>query len=132
MNLWNVSRRRVDVPDRQVDRRVGRSGCRYQGGLINAGIPTIFPNAEDIAYSGTELQEAITGDEAALELETIRAYGAVKMGLINDVSEAQRGSTPKVAFVAPPKGVVSSGKVVEANEIDLLVRAMSMGTGIMR
>ncbi|RUO43381.1 2-methylaconitate cis-trans isomerase PrpF [Idiomarina aquatica] len=98
--------------------------------LINAGIPTIFLNAEDIGYSGTELQEAINGDEAALErFETIRAYGAVKMGLINDVSEAAaRQHTPKVAFVAPPKGyAASSGKVVEANEIDLLVRAMSMG-----
>lgn len=98
--------------------------------LINAGIPTIFLNAEDIGYSGTELQEAINGDEAALErFETIRAYGAVKMGLINDVSEAAaRQHTPKVAFVAPPKGyAASSGKVVEANEINLLVRAMSMG-----
>lgn len=98
--------------------------------LINAGIPTIFVNAESIGYTGTELQEAINSDPAALEkFETIRAHGAVKMGLIQDVSEAaKRQHTPKVAFVAPPKTYTSSsGKEVQAHDVDLLVRAMSMG-----
>ncbi|TDP38163.1 2-methylaconitate cis-trans isomerase [Idiomarina aquatica] len=98
--------------------------------LINAGIPTIFLNAEEIGYDGTELQEAINGDPAALErFETIRAYGAVKMGLIDDVAEAaNRQHTPKVAFVAPPKDyIASSGKKIAASDVDLLVRAMSMG-----
>jgi probable AcnD-accessory protein PrpF len=98
--------------------------------LINAGIPTIFVNAESIGYTGTELQEAINGDVKALEkFETIRAYGAVKMGLIKDVSEAaKRQHTPKVAFVAAPKTYTSSsGKVVNSGDVDLLVRAMSMG-----
>lgn len=98
--------------------------------MINAGIPTIFLNAEEIGYDGTELQEVINGSPEALErFETIRAYGAVKMGLIDDVAEAaNRQHTPKVAFVAPPKDyTASSGKVIKANDIDLLVRAMSMG-----
>ncbi|MDF1780445.1 MAG: 2-methylaconitate cis-trans isomerase PrpF [Alcanivoracaceae bacterium] len=98
--------------------------------MINAGIPTIFVNASDIGYTGAELQDAINGDEAALEkFETIRAYGALRMGLISDVSEAAaRQHTPKVAFVAPPKGYVSSsGKQVGAGDVDLLVRALSMG-----
>jgi probable AcnD-accessory protein PrpF len=98
--------------------------------LINAGIPTIFLNAEDIGYSGTELQQAINEDPAALaRFETIRAYGAVKMGLISDISEAvSRQHTPKVAFVAPAKAYVSSsGKDVSTADIDLLVRALSMG-----
>jgi 2-methylaconitate isomerase len=98
--------------------------------LINAGIPTVFVNAADIGYTGTELQEAINGDpEALARFETIRAHGAVKMGLIDDVSEAaNRQHTPKVAFVAPPASyTASSGKAVEAGEIDLLVRALSMG-----
>lgn len=98
--------------------------------LINAGIPTIFVNAESIGYTGTELQEAINSDVKALEkFETIRAYGAVKMGLIKDVSEAaKRQHTPKVAFVAAPKTYTSSsGKEVNAGDVDLLVRAMSMG-----
>tara|TARA_R110002126_G_scaffold285314_2_gene435582 strand:- start:11230 stop:12417 length:1188 start_codon:yes stop_codon:yes gene_type:complete len=98
--------------------------------LINAGIPTIFINAADVGYNGTELQEAINGDAAALQrFETIRAYGALKMGLINEVEQAAvRQHTPKVAFVAPPKGYVSSsGKEVAATDIDLLVRALSMG-----
>jgi 2-methylaconitate isomerase len=98
--------------------------------LINAGIPTIFVNAESIGYTGTELQEAINSDVKALEkFETIRAYGAVKMGLIKDVSEAaKRQHTPKVAFVAAPKPYTSSsGKEVNAGDVDLLVRAMSMG-----
>ena len=102
----------------------------FKATLINAGIPTIFINAADIGYTGTELQDAINGDAKALErFETIRAYGAVKMGLIKDISEAaKRQHTPKVAFVAPPADYVSSsGKAVKATDIDLLVRALSMG-----
>ena len=98
--------------------------------MINAGIPTIFVEAEAIGYTGTELQEAINGDAKAMaRFETIRAHGAVRMGLINHVDEAaKRQHTPKVAFVARPKDYVSSsGKPVAAADIDLLVRAMSMG-----
>ncbi|GAB3433142.1 2-methylaconitate cis-trans isomerase PrpF [Massilia solisilvae] len=98
--------------------------------MINAGIPTIFVNAEAIGYTGTELQEAINGDPKALAMfETIRAHGAVRMGLIKHVDEAaKRQHTPKVAFVAKPADyVASSGKPVKAGDIDLLVRAMSMG-----
>ena len=98
--------------------------------MINAGIPTVFINAADIGYTGTELQDDINNDVAALKkLETIRAYGAVKMGLITDISEAQaRQHTPKVAFVAAPLDyTASSGKMIEAGNINLLVRAMSMG-----
>jgi probable AcnD-accessory protein PrpF len=98
--------------------------------MINAGIPTIFVNASDIGYTGAELQDDINADEAALtKLESIRAHGAVKMGLINNINEAQaRQHTPKVAFVAAPHDYISSsGKQVNASDIDLLVRAMSMG-----
>jgi len=98
--------------------------------MITAGIPTIFLNAEELGYTGIELQEAINGDEAALtRFETIRAYGAVKMGLIKDISEAvNRQHTPKVAFVAPAQDyVTSSSKSVSGKEIDLHVRALSMG-----
>ena len=98
--------------------------------MINAGIPTIFINAETIGYNGTELRDAINNDAKALAMfETIRAYGAVRMGLIKDISEAaQRQHTPKVAFVAPAKTYTSSsGKAVEAGDIDLCVRALSMG-----
>ncbi|KPQ01334.1 2-methylaconitate cis-trans isomerase PrpF [Marinobacter sp. HL-58] len=98
--------------------------------MINAGIPTIFVNAEDIGYKGTELQEAINGDEKALAMfETIRAHGAVKMGLINHIDEAaSRQHTPKVAFVAKPADYVSSsGKNIRAGDVDVLVRALSMG-----
>ncbi|WLI14466.1 MULTISPECIES: 2-methylaconitate cis-trans isomerase PrpF [Pseudomonas] len=98
--------------------------------LINAGIPTIFINAEDIGYTGTELQGAINGDLKALAMfETIRAYGALRMGLIQHLDEAaKRQHTPKVAFVAPPADyIASSGKAIAAADIDLLVRALSMG-----
>jgi len=98
--------------------------------MINAGIPTIFVNADAIGYTGTELQEAINSDPKVLAMfETIRAYGALRMGLIKDISEAaKRQHTPKVAFVAAPKDYVSSsGKVVKAGDVDLLVRALSMG-----
>ena len=98
--------------------------------MINAGIPTIFVNADAIGYTGTELQDAINSDAKALAMfETIRAYGAVRMGLIKDIGEAaKRQHTRKVAFVAAPKDyVASSGKQVKAGDIDLLVRALSMG-----
>lgn len=98
--------------------------------MINAGIPTIFVNAESIGYTGTELQDAINSDTKALAMfETIRAYGALRMGLIKDVDEAaKRQHTPKVAFVAKPVDyVASSGKKVTAADVDLLVRALSMG-----
>ncbi|MET0107391.1 MAG: 2-methylaconitate cis-trans isomerase PrpF [Candidatus Thiodiazotropha sp.] len=102
----------------------------FQATMINAGIPTIFLNADEIGYSGIELQEAINGDPAALErFETIRAHGAIKMGLIDRVEEAAaRQHTPKVAFVAPAADyTASSGKAINAGDIDLNVRALSMG-----
>jgi len=98
--------------------------------MINAGIPTIFVQADAIGYTGTELQEAINGDARALAMfEAIRAHGALRMGLIKSPDEiATRQHTPKVAFVARPTDyVASSGKAVKADDIDLLVRAMSMG-----
>jgi probable AcnD-accessory protein PrpF len=98
--------------------------------MINAGIPTVFLNAADIGYTGCELQDAINGDPAALvRFETIRAHGAAKMGLIKDITEAAaRQHTPKVAFVAPPASyTASSGKAIDAADIDLNVRALSMG-----
>jgi probable AcnD-accessory protein PrpF len=98
--------------------------------MINAGIPTVFVNAKDIGYAGTELQDAINGDAKALAMfEAIRAHGAVRMGLIKDVADAaKRQHTPKVAFVAPPADYrTSSGRHVAAAEIDLHVRALSMG-----
>lgn len=98
--------------------------------MINAGIPTIFVDAASIGYTGSELQDAINGDARALAMfETIRAHGAVRMGLVAHVDEAaRRQHTPKVAFVAPPATyTASSGKPVHAEEIDLLVRALSMG-----
>lgn len=103
---------------------------RLKATLINSGIPTIFVNAEDIGYTGTELQDDINNDADALaKLETIRAHGALKMGLISHLEEAaSRQHTPKIAWVSAPKEYVSSsGKNIQAGDIDLLVRAMSMG-----
>ncbi len=103
---------------------------QFEATLINAGIPTIFVRAADIGYSGTELQDDINNDAAALaRFETIRAYGALKMGLIKDLSEAAaRQHTPKIAFVSTPKSyIASSGKTVGDSDVDLLVRALSMG-----
>ncbi|MGI2171485.1 2-methylaconitate cis-trans isomerase PrpF [Shewanella sp. MF05960] len=102
----------------------------FNATMINAGIPTIFINAADINYLGTELQDDINNDDKALAMfETIRAYGAVKMGLIEHIDEAAaRQHTPKVAFVAPAAEYVSSsGKAVTTADIDLVVRALSMG-----
>ncbi|CBW76469.1 FldA protein (plasmid) [Mycetohabitans rhizoxinica HKI 454] len=101
-----------------------------QATMINAGIPTIFIEAEALGYNGTELQDAINGDAGALaKLEIVRAHGALRMGLISCIDEiATRQHTPKLAFVARPADyVASNGKQVAASDIDLLVRAMSMG-----
>lgn len=102
----------------------------FKASMINAGIPTVFLNAEDIGYTGIELQEAINNDDKALTMfESIRAYAAVRMGLIENIAAAaSRQHTPKVAFVAKPRGYTSSsGKQVRAADIDLNVRALSMG-----
>ncbi|AXY01004.1 2-methylaconitate cis-trans isomerase PrpF [Vibrio alfacsensis] len=102
----------------------------FNATLINAGIPTIFIDAESIGYRGTELQDDINNDEQALAMfESIRAHGALKMGLINALEEAQtRQHTPKIAFVSKPKRYLSSsGKTVTEEEIDVVVRALSMG-----
>lgn len=114
----------LDVPDALV------AGGKVTATLINAGIPTIFIDAQSLGYSGTELQDDINSDPQALvRFEMLRAIGAVKMGLINDISEAaNRQHTPKIAIVAPPQDyIASSGKGIKAANIDLLVRAMSMG-----
>ncbi|SFR99664.1 2-methylaconitate cis-trans isomerase [Mitsuaria sp. PDC51] len=105
-------------------------GGRLRATLINAGIPTAFVEARALGYEGTELQDAINGDAAALaRLEAIRAHAALRMGLIRTLEEAKtRQHTPKLAFVAPPAAYrASSGKAVAAGDIDLLVRALSMG-----
>ncbi len=98
--------------------------------MINAGIPTVFVNAEDIGYTGTELQGDINENKDALQrFETIRAYAAVRMGLIENIEEAEaRQHTPKIAFVSKPKAyAASSGKQIGEADVDLLVRALSMG-----
>jgi len=102
----------------------------FKATMINSGIPTIFLDAEALGYTGAELQDAINGDAAALaRFETIRAHGALRMGLIGKLEDAAgRQHTPKVAFVAPPREYVSSsGKKIAAGDIDVLVRALSMG-----
>ncbi|MCG9066099.1 2-methylaconitate cis-trans isomerase PrpF [Laribacter hongkongensis] len=104
-------------------------GC-FPATMISAGIPTVFVNAADIGYTGTELREAINSDpEQLARFEKIRVAGALRMGLIKTPEEATtRQHTPKIAFVAPPASyTASSGKTIDASEIDLLVRALSMG-----
>jgi hypothetical protein len=98
--------------------------------MLTAGIPTIFVNAADIGFTGTELQDAINGSPDNLaKMEAIRTAGALKMGLIRKPEEiATRQHIPKVAFVAPPVTyTASSGKTINASDVDVLVRAMSMG-----
>src|SRR5690606_24149815 len=115
----------LDVPEALI------ASGKLKVTLINAGIPTIFVNAADLGYSGAELQGAINDDPAALKrLEALRAIGAVRMGLIGSVGEAaRRQHTPKIAFVAPPADhVTPSGKGIAADQIDLLVRALPIGS----
>ncbi|HBX57947.1 2-methylaconitate cis-trans isomerase PrpF [Pseudomonas sp. UBA2684] len=102
----------------------------FKATMISAGIPTVFVNAEDIGYQGTELREQINADPAQLaRFEQIRVAGALRMGLIKTADEAlKRQHTPKIAFVAKPRDYLSSsGKTVQAGDVDLLVRALSMG-----
>lgn len=117
------------VDELEVPTDVVASG-RLKATMISAGIPTVFVNAEDIGYQGTELRDEINGNpEALARFEAIRIAGALRMGLIKTAAEAAtRQHTPKIAFVAKPKDYrASSGKTVQASEVDLLVRALSMG-----
>ncbi|GAB3118879.1 2-methylaconitate cis-trans isomerase PrpF [Novispirillum itersonii] len=105
-------------------------GGRLTVTLITAGIPTIFVAAADLGYTGTETQDALNGDPAALaRFEALRTLGALKMGLIDHPEQAAtRLHTPKIILVAPPADyMTSAGKTVRADEIDLLARALSMG-----
>ncbi|CAM3631911.1 2-methylaconitate cis-trans isomerase PrpF [Vibrio aquimaris] len=102
----------------------------FNATFINAGIPTIFMQADSLGYTGTELQDDINNDLNALDkFEKIRAYGALKMGLISNIEEAENHQhTPKIAFVSKPKSYhASNGKYISENDVDLLVRALSMG-----
>lgn len=102
----------------------------FKATMISAGIPTVFVNAADIGYTGTELREDINSDPEKLKFfEAIRVAGALRMGLIKNPEEAlTRQHTPKIAFVAPPTSyTASSGKTIAAGDVDLLVRALSMG-----
>ena len=113
-----------------IDVLAVRGVGRLEATMIDAGIPTIFVDAAALGYKGTELQDAVNSDAAALaRLEAIRTVGALRMGLIRESAEAaRRQHTPKIAFVAPPADyLASSGRTVRAAEIDVLVRAMSMG-----
>ena len=113
-----------------VDDLEGPGIGTFKATMISAGIPTVFVNAADIGYTGTELREDINSDPEKLKFfEAIRVAGALRMGLIKNPEEAlTRQHTPKIAFVAPPTNyTASSGKTIEAGDIDLLVRALSMG-----
>ncbi|PQA48251.1 2-methylaconitate cis-trans isomerase PrpF [Amnimonas aquatica] len=117
------------VDDLEVPEAVVKGGI-LKATMISAGIPTVFVNAADIGYTGTELREQINTDPEALKrFEAIRVAGALRMGLIGTPEEAAtRQHTPKIAFVAPATDYVSSsGKAIKAGEVDLLVRALSMG-----
>lgn len=118
------------IDDLEVPPAGNFKGGVLKATMLTAGIPTIFVNAADIGFSGTELQEAINGSPDNLaKMEAIRTAGALRMGLIKTAAEiARRQHIPKVAFVAPAATyTASSGRVVDAGEIDVLVRAMSMG-----
>jgi probable AcnD-accessory protein PrpF len=117
------------IDDLAVPESVVKGGT-LKATMITAGIHTVFVNAADIGYTGTELREQINADTAALErFEAIRVAGALHMGLIKTPEEAlTRQHTPKIAFVAPPTTyTASSGKTIETGDVDLLVRALSMG-----
>jgi len=78
--------------------------------MITAGIPTVFVNAEDIGYTGTELREQInTRFEAAGALREDPRRRRVAHGLIKSREEAvKRQHTPKIAFVAKRSDYVAS------------------------
>ncbi len=118
------------IDDLDVPAAGNFKGGRLKATMLTAGIPTIFVDAAAIGFTGTELQDAINGDPANLaKMEAIRTAGALAMGLVKSPAEmAKRQHIPKVAFVAPPVAyAASSGKNISATDIDVLVRAMSMG-----
>lgn len=128
--LYVLDRRTSGKPYHLVDDLEVPGEGTLKATMINAGIPTIFVNEEDIGYNCTELQDDINSDPKALaRFETIRAHGAMKMGLIQNIEEApNRQHTLKVAFVSRPLDYVSSsGKNIGAEDVDVLVHALSMG-----
>ncbi|WP_288463371.1 2-methylaconitate cis-trans isomerase PrpF [uncultured Pseudomonas sp.] len=99
--------------------------------LLNAGNPTVFVRAETLGLSGTETQAQVNGDGPLLaRLEALRAAGAVAMGLAATAAQAtaERPHTPKLCLIAPPQTYrVAGGKQVQAEELDVIARMISMG-----
>ncbi len=99
--------------------------------IIDAANPVVLVRASSLDLEGTEIERIDTDETIKAQLESIRCMVAVKIGLAETVEAAtQRSQTvPKIALVAAPKSYQTlGGKRVDAAEVDLVARIMSMGT----
>ncbi len=98
--------------------------------IVDAAIPTVFVRANELGADATQLAPALDAEQALQQtLEEIRCRSAVLLGLTPSLEEAheQFQHIPKVVLVAPPATyLASSGKVVDAESVDLLARAISV------
>jgi 2-methylaconitate cis-trans-isomerase PrpF len=101
-----------------------------QASCIDAANPCVFVAAADIGLTGAELPTALERDPVFLaSMEAIRQTASVAMGLAPDVEAARKlASIPKVAIVAAPLASPTlSGRTLDAGEMDIAVRMISVG-----
>ena len=98
--------------------------------VIDSGTLVVLLKAESVGLTGREQQE-LNGDAEKMELlETIRGLVAQKVGLVSDwrLARKETPAAPDLAFLSKPQDYEAlGGGVVKAEDMDLCVRALSMG-----
>ena len=116
-------------PTGQVKETLELPDGTIEATILDVSNPIVLVRAEDIGLKGTELPGVVDSSAAAAKLEAIRGAACVKMGFAKDLKDATDNSpaVPKVGFVTPPQSFVDiSGKTVDASEMDVCARVISV------
>ncbi|MCB6345150.1 2-methylaconitate cis-trans isomerase PrpF family protein [Enterocloster lavalensis] len=98
--------------------------------VLDCSNPMVFIKASDLGIKGTELVELNQNKDVMEHIERIRGMAAVKCGFVENWEEARTKSTsaPKVSIVSAPQDYVDmDGNQVKAEDMDICVRAVSVG-----
>ncbi len=102
-----------------------------EASLVDAANPCVFVEAAVLGVTGTEAPTEIDSMvEVMAQLESIRAQGAVLMGLAESAQAATKTSpsSPFIGMVAPPKDAETlGGERIRAEDADLTARILSSG-----
>lgn len=96
--------------------------------MVDCSNPCVFVSAEELGIDGTILPDDLESHPEYLKkLDSIRRQASVLMGLSKDAASAT-GSIPKIAMVSRPTSHrILSGEMMDKEDVDLVVRAISVG-----